>query len=269
MLKVTDQFTGNVNEIRIYSFSISREITFKAFLTDFNDQYTTNWNNTEIYGRMDPIYTYKNTIRKITLGFDVPNFDAEEAKTNAENADKLIRALYPVYETNAGLGTEIISSPPLFKIKFANLITNVAKSEDETANVTAQEGGLMGWIDSYGFKPELDSGFFIEEGKIFPKLFKVNFNFNVIHEHPLGMSLEANSKSTRPSFNIFSHNYGKDNLETQVAPPVEQTVASPSNSQQESRRNFVERVPETAPQTQTQLGPVSPEPDYFPLSFGE
>jgi hypothetical protein len=214
---------------------------------------------------MDPIYTYKNTIRKITLGFDVPNFDATEAKANSRNADVLIRSLYPVYETNAGLGTEIISSPPLFKIKFANLITNVAKSEDETANVTAQEGGLMGWIDSYGFKPELDSGFFIEEGKIFPKLFKVNFNFNVIHEHPLGMSIENGAKMTRPSFNLFSHNYSNESFaELEIPPPVQQTIATPSNSQEESRRNFVEVVP----QTQTQLGPVAPQPDYFPLNFG-
>jgi hypothetical protein len=248
MINIADSFKGNINEIRFYSFSISREFSFKAFLTDFNDQYTTNWNSQEIYGRMDPIHTYKNTTRKITLGFDVPNFDVKEAIENAKNADLLIRSLYPVYETNKGLGTAILSSPPLFKIKFANLITNVAYSKDSSDNITAENGGLMGWIDGYGFKPELDSGFFIEKGKLFPKLFKVNFNFNIIHEHPLGVGMENGKKLARPSFKVYSHNYGLLDLPQQTSDVTEPntTGTEPSTAKDEGEAAKKNSVPNSS-----------------------
>lgn len=247
MINVAESFKSNINEIRIYSFSNKNEIDFKSFLTEYNDQYSTNWNSQEIYGRMDPIHTYKNTTRKITLGFDVPNFDIEEAKNNAIKADLLIKALYPVYETNESLGTAILSSPPLFKIKFANLITNVSYAVDGGSDVSAKDGGLMGWIDGYSFKPELDSGFFFDESKqmIFPKLFKVNFIFNVIHEHPLGnMNRSDNIRITRlqNGSESFSHQY-----DSRVAPrkrpvrgppTVEETppVEPPKTASQEGRR---------------------------------
>lgn len=174
---------GNI--ITFFSLSTNKEFSFYSYLTDYTDQYNTLWTPTEIYGRMDNIQNYKNTIRSIKLSFDVPSYDLKEAKINLANSDLLLQSLYPIYNGSNQKGRAIIASPPMFRIKFGNLIYNSAKN---VASNKAREDGLLGVIDGHAFKPEIDSGFFIEEDKhmIYPKMFKVGFTFNVIHEHALG-----------------------------------------------------------------------------------
>jgi hypothetical protein len=75
------------------------QATFKAFLTDFNDSFKTNWNPKETMGRMDPIQTYKNTQRQISIAFDVPSHSEDESQFNFIQLQKLIMMQYPVYET--------------------------------------------------------------------------------------------------------------------------------------------------------------------------
>jgi hypothetical protein len=211
--KMLDNLKRNVSEIRIYSFSLNQEIAFPAFLTDFSDTFTANWNSQEIYGRMDPIYTYKNTVRKINLSFDVPSLSVDESISNGKKSEHLINSLYPVYEDKEkSRGTATIGSPPLVRIKFANLIY---RSDRSAAEQTARESGLLGWIDNFSFKPELDSGFYVVEAlnKLYPKLYKVTFNFNVIHEHALGYKVEQDKHIPRlldntTSENNFAHGYG-------------------------------------------------------------
>jgi len=43
------------------------EVKFKAFITAFNDTYNPDWSSETVYGRVDPIYLYKNTTRQISL----------------------------------------------------------------------------------------------------------------------------------------------------------------------------------------------------------
>jgi hypothetical protein len=226
-----------LSTIYIFSFSTEENISFKAFLTDFSDNFTSNWNSQEIYGKMDPIYTYKNTIRKITLAFDVPSFDQQEAIDNSKKADSIIRSLYPIYDIKksgetAQKGTALISGPPFFKIKFANLIM---KADGNVSSVDASTDGLLGWIDGFNFKPELESGFFVsvndEEAQILvPKLYKVNFNFNVLHEHPLGTEV-AETKISRLGTKNFSHIFDTTVLST---PQQARTQTTPLNANQEA-----------------------------------
>lgn len=212
---------GNVNEISIYSFTLNRQITFKTFLTEFSDDYKPSWNSQEVYGRMDPIYTYKNTVRKISLAFDVPSYDLEDAVENSIKADKLINSLYPVYDesvasstgadSRTGLGTATLSSPPFVRVKLANLIKNANREEDGDAKTT----GLLGWIDGFNFKPELESGFFVgsQNNFLYAKLYKVSFTLNVVHEHALGYTVKSGRHVPRVTVkgdtsNPFPHSYG-------------------------------------------------------------
>lgn len=189
------KLTNSRNDIYIYSFSSDRIMVFKSFLTDFADNYVANWSSQEIYGRMDPIYNYKNTVRKILLSFDVPSFSLLEAKENAEKADIFIKSLYPVYSIEPNQkGAATLASPPLFKIKLNNFIKNVSYTQKPAAEPDHPlVSGLLGYIDNFSFKPSLESGFLEEtdsnlkeDKKLYPKLYKVNFNFFPIHEHPLG-----------------------------------------------------------------------------------
>lgn len=228
-----DILNDGVNTIKIYSFTLNEEFYFKSFLTDFSDKFASNWNTQEIYGRMDPIYTFKNTVRKISLAFDVPSMDLEDSRANSINAEKLIAALYPVYNEANGLGVGIIGSPPFVRVKLANLITNVANIQNSD---DAQKGGLLGWLDGFTFKPELDSGFFVDAGenKLFPKLFKASFTLNVLHEHALGYVVKSSLHVPRVTFkktgvNPFAHSYGISYTPAPNDPPPTPppTVADP------------------------------------------
>ena len=152
-----------------------QDVKFKAFLTQFEDQFTSDWNTEQVFGRMDPIKNYRGTQRIITLGWDVVANDLEEAKFNLENCSLLLSMLYPSFEDgqqdntqttaegsvqraaeeSALLGpnqetaatvngnTTRIQGAPLFKLKFANLI----QSTKATGDLSNIEDGLVGAID--------------------------------------------------------------------------------------------------------------------------
>ena len=130
-------------------------IDFKAFLTDFSDDFSSNWSSKNVYGRMDPVYNYENTTRKITLSFDLPSFDVEEAAWNSTKLSKLVQYTYPVYnnvnDNNAygkGINRHIMHSP-IIGAKFANLIRGI------------QPGTyLPGFLEGVSIKPEIDAGVF-------------------------------------------------------------------------------------------------------------
>jgi hypothetical protein len=178
----SEQFKNITDKIKIYSFTYDRVVEFTSFLTEFKDQRTSNWSSQEIYGRMDPIFTYKNTTRKITLSFDVPSYNMDDAIKNSEKLSSLKETIYPFYMQREKERNYVLSTPPFHRIRFANLI----KSETDNLQSSKINNGLLGWIDGLTFKPELDSGFFEKDGSLYAKLFKLNFTFNVIHEHPLG-----------------------------------------------------------------------------------
>ena len=97
---------------------------FKAFITAFNDSYTSDWTNTTVFGRNDPILNFKGTARNISLTFDVVAHSQGDAVKNLQRASKLIQQLYPGYSAEAMGRTANITRPPLVKIKFAQLIAD-------------------------------------------------------------------------------------------------------------------------------------------------
>ena len=105
----------------IKSMLTSDTVEFPAFLTSFNQSFSSTWNEEEVYGRMDPIATYQGTKRTMSLGFDLPAGSLGEAKDNLDNCSMLTKMVYPVYSTEGGSNNHIVSKPPLVRIKFANL----------------------------------------------------------------------------------------------------------------------------------------------------
>jgi hypothetical protein len=71
---------------------------FKAFITDFEDAFESDWNETDVFGRMDDIQTYKKTKRKISISWTVPSHSQEEAISNFNEIGKMNTMQYPVYE---------------------------------------------------------------------------------------------------------------------------------------------------------------------------
>tara|TARA_A100001391_G_scaffold141439_2_gene99287 strand:- start:318 stop:1103 length:786 start_codon:yes stop_codon:yes gene_type:complete len=198
-------------------------ITYKMFLTNFEDKYESNWNSTETFARMDPIYTFQNTKRTISVAFDIPNFGPQEANLNMQQAARFSRLMYPTYEVNADVGT--LTTAPVFRVKMGNLIVDTSNNEP-----------LYGIIMNYSFKPKMEAGFFTDtsgqgvvagfqqafsaigggslassNATLAPKALEMSFDFNVLHSHPLGYDASSGK------FRVDSYPYGGGDVNTEAA----------------------------------------------------
>jgi len=159
--------------ITIIHLPTSQEIKFKGVVQKFSDKYESKWNSEEVYGRSDPLETFQNTTRMISLGWSVPSATLEEAKENFNNCAKLARFMYPVY----GSTTNAIVSPPLLSIKYANLVTQ--------GNTNA----LIGRVNGFNYTPDFDAdGVYDLDGEIFAKTVNIELEFRVFHTEPIGWS---------------------------------------------------------------------------------
>ena len=165
------------------------KVEFLAFVSSFNDSFTSQWNAENVYGRQDPIGTFQSTTRVITLGFDIVAFSREDAKTNMKNVNTLTNMLYPYYsQIGKDSNALSLSKAPLVTIQYANLI---------------QEGGkpLLGWISSFSANPVIDMGMFTEGGesekKLFPKVYNASLTFNPQHKKQLGFTKDQTTGQAR------------------------------------------------------------------------
>lgn len=151
-------------------------LSFKGFITNLQDNFSSNWTSTSVYGRMDDIQTFQNTTRQMSVGFVVPAFDADDARCNLAKVSSLMRKLYPHYSGGSSDDASTLSRSPLMRIRFANLIRNGG----------AGGGGLLGKVSGFNFEPNLDHGFYDYTNVLYPKTINVGFTFDVLHEHVMG-----------------------------------------------------------------------------------
>ena len=198
---------ANINKmvLSFYHVPTGRSVYFKAFITAFNESYSSNWNAEEVYGRADPIYLFKNTVRDITLAFKIPAATESEAYENLGRVSWLAKFLYPSYTDVQGAST--IAQSPLVRIKVMNLLQTTAgqtaprlpgatESSNEMYQTyrsdTAAAQGLLGVIKNLVINHNIPEEGVLEKarGTILPKLIDVNLSFSVIHEHGMGWDVE-------------------------------------------------------------------------------
>jgi len=136
--------------------------TFEGWVTTFADNFSSQWNEVPVYGRMDPLSTFTRTSRKIQLAFDVPSDNAEVAQKNLERVNKLITFLYPLYDKQDGTGGQrvghTLKAAPLIELKWTNLIADYVDNS-----------GLIGYLDGVNYAPKIaDGGFGIAGGNFIP-----------------------------------------------------------------------------------------------------
>jgi len=113
------------------------DVTFKAFITAFNETYNCDWASETVFGRSDPIHMFKNTQREITLSFNVPAASEGESFENLARVQRLITFLYPSYTGNTFAGDKnadgsaqqadvmnalTISNSPLVRLRIMNIL---------------------------------------------------------------------------------------------------------------------------------------------------
>ena len=171
-------YANNHNlHIDFLSVATSRAVRFKAFLSEYSDDYVSAWNDEHVYGRMDPISTFQSTKRTLTFAFGVPSAGYGEAIENFQKLSLLIAMLYPSY---ADVGASSMSAAPLFKISFSNWING------GTYGGSVRENGLVGALKGFKFAPDLASGVYDDPRVLTPKAFNVSCVVTVLHTDPMG-----------------------------------------------------------------------------------
>jgi hypothetical protein len=190
--------TGYRISIQHVSSETAPSLHFKAFITSFNDTFSQNWNSQEVYGRADPIYNFKNTNRKISLGFKMVASSESEAYENLTKAQKLAQYMYPNY-TDIG-GAKTVSQSPLIRLSIMNLLqttdsalpkTTSGKNIYESYEENGAGDGVLGFFDNVTFNWNLENSeagvFQLESGSVLPKLIEISIGgFSPIHEQHLG-----------------------------------------------------------------------------------
>lgn len=250
--------------IKITHVPTNKSVEFDAYIERFSDNFNSQWESTEVFGRMDDIRNFKKTTRTIDLGWTVISEDSQTAELNYTNCSTLMAMLYPTYtSTNGDSGNQkpididyrdeqsnistriqeinnasngaaeellsdlndqissilestranqqstlnqartssrkasLMSSPPIFKINFANLIRN---GSDENRQ-------LYGTIEGFKYEPDVEMGFFIDgtgdEQMMYPKVVSLSFAFTVIHTSPLGWEFDKDTGQYRLRDNNF------------------------------------------------------------------
>jgi hypothetical protein len=194
-------------------------ISFHAFLNSLSDSFTPAWETHEAYGRIDDIKIYKNTKRKLSLGFisvatSKQDFDEMWFKIN-----KLITMIYPQYSKGTVLSptddvsfiqpfSQIPTASPLIRLRLGDVIkTNYSKfalarlfglGTDLKNGKSIDESSIKKALNSTD--TELKKLEQIAEGQIFwinPGTYEPN-NSNI-----LGSTLGAKTKLTISTGNKF------------------------------------------------------------------
>ena len=167
---------GNIPYMNVLS---SPTLSFPAYITAFSDTFSPSFTQVPVYGRTDQIPVYSRTSRAITITLNIPCFDADDANENLKKINQFIKNLYPSY--NSFKGDLVLASPPLARVKFANLIIN--------HELTFR--GLLGYINSFSYTLAPADGFYFDKSdegtnNLFFRSYTLTFTLNVLHESVIG-----------------------------------------------------------------------------------
>jgi hypothetical protein len=167
--------------------AINQQLALPGTLVTFEDRYRPKFSKEEVYGRMDPIVSYQNTSRSITIGWEINFADGDVEWAYAALGD-MAKMMYPVYHDanfdRPGTGT-LVAAPLL---RFSMITPNGGKPGILQG---AQLNGILGAVDTFDFmKMTANKGNFnmIRQpgsglaGVILPINLMVTFSFTVLHE---------------------------------------------------------------------------------------
>ena len=199
-------------------------LSFPAYMKGFQDSFTPSFTSIDVFGRVDQIPVYQNTRRTLSFTLMMPAYNESHAREILKDINTVVKNLYPSYVTpesqgsNMG-GTRIINSPPLIRVKFANLICDYVNPSR----------GLLGYVNgainiTHGLET---SGMFIVEnggdGVIYAKTYEVAFNMNVLHEGTPGFDEKGEGQfidgqgqfpyQVDPSLSVFVNNQSEGGVD--------------------------------------------------------
>ena len=143
--------TDDFFRIKIKHVPTRLSVSFEGWVTQFADQYKSSWDSQQVYGRMDPLATFSNTNRDITLSFDVVSDSLADAASNLDAISQLIKFQYPVYRSGPHRGDQnTLRAAPLIQMQWTNLISSADTN-----------GLLTGYMGGVNYSPDVEQGGFI------------------------------------------------------------------------------------------------------------
>lgn len=173
--------------LKIMHVPSKKKIGLFADLTSLSNSYNVGWGQEPVYGRADPIPSYQNTSRSITINFKLTAANLAEARFNynktlgrgGKQRVSLTNMMYPTYKNIQNYRT--IASPPILAIKHVQLLQSYGSSVDG--------GFLVGYLTNCSMTPNFEGGAY-EDGEqgnfIYPKVIDIGMGFNVLHDYDQG-----------------------------------------------------------------------------------
>ena len=195
---LSDEYANSGMRIGFQHEPTGEQVYFKAFVTAYNETWASDYTSESVFGRLDPIHTFKQTVRNITLSFVAPASTVSEGYDNMNRLNRLRAFLYPTYvEHNNAL---TINQTPLVRMTVMNLLVgqgpggysqknyrSMFSVSDSSSNPIDATYGALVIITSLNVNYNIDSpdvGVFQNNGgcTILPKTLEISVEFKVIHE---------------------------------------------------------------------------------------
>jgi len=198
-------------------------IAFKAFITEYSETYEVNYEEQEAFGRIDSFAKYRNTKRRVSLGWETVAASKEEAEQNMRRCTELIQMMYPSYENhkvpfdNAERDNPVIASEPVFRVRFANWLVDsqIGSAEGPGGFEVADTTGVWCRITNLQYTPDLAEGSFDTVTGVFPKVIKLSCA--IIPYMPEGY-WDDKDQEKKKGFNFFPFGYAGIEIVSKGAP---------------------------------------------------
>ena len=148
----------------IHDLRTNEILNFHAFVENVSDSYTSNWNDSEGYGRMDAVQTYKNTTRSISVDFYVVSTSEKDFDRVWWTINRLVMMVYPQWSEGTQISGEsngkkinfiqpfsqVITSSPIVRLRVGDIIA----SNYSRLNLARSFGlGMLGNFVASGSSP--------------------------------------------------------------------------------------------------------------------
>ena len=136
--KIEEKLDAEYVPFYFHDLRTNEIISFHAFLSAITDNFNANYENSSVYGRIDPVRIYKNTERTISLEFNVVSTNETDFNEMWWKINKLITLLYPQWSKGRKIKTEtdafiqpfsqIPTASPLIRLRLGDIFkTNYSK----------------------------------------------------------------------------------------------------------------------------------------------
>ena len=145
-----------------------RSVFFRPLNLTFSKSIQPDWQESSAFGRVDPIVSYKSTMRSYSVSFDLHAFAPEDLEVMYRKMTWLDSMCYPTYGSDS-----LMKSGPVTRMRIGDAVSTGA-------------GGLSGIIKSLNFDFS-EALWELRQGMKVPRSFKVSLEFTALHEGPVGL----------------------------------------------------------------------------------